>query len=252
MIDRQPTPRGNPAARPTMKAETMNAITVTAPAAYIEAALQAVSKEETRYYLNGLFFDARGYIAATNGHILFAARCSDAGKLTDCRPSYAPDSAMAGVIVPTDALAQAIKAAGRSKGPDMTIERDAQGQWWILHGNARVAFKPIDGIFPDWQRVVPTAPETLTPAHFDPRYIAAIGNMSKALRDGKKDAGAFFTLHQDGEAPALVTFNRAVTYNADTLSPVGPRNDCLAVIMPMRTHADTYADAAFKDAFLTA
>jgi hypothetical protein len=131
----------------------------------------------------------------------------------------------------------------------MTINRDAQGQWWILHGNARVAFTPIDGTFPDWQRVVPTAPETLTPAHFDPRYIAAIGNMSKALRDGKKDGATFFTLHQDGEAPALVTFNRAVAKSDDAK---GPRADCLAVIMPMRTHPDTYADAAFKDAFLTA
>ena len=227
----------------------MNAITVTVPAAHVNAALQAVSDEKARYYLNGLFFDARGYIAATNGHILFAARCSDAGKLADCRPSYAPDSAMAGVIVPTDALAQAVKAAGRAKGPDMTVERDAHGQWWILHGNARVAFTPIDGTFPDWQRVIPSAPETLTPAHFDPRYIAAIGNMSKALRDGKKDGASFFTLHQDGDNPALVTFNRAVAKSDDAIAP---RADCLAVIMPMRTHPDNYADAAFKDAFLTA
>lgn len=224
-----------------MKAETMNAINVTAPTAHVNAALQAVSDEKARYYLCGVFFDARGYIAATNGHILFAARCSDAGKLADCRPSYAaPDSAMAGVIVPTDALAQAIKAAGRSKGPDMTIDRDAHGQWWILHGNARVAFTPVDGTFPDWQRVIPTAPETLTPAHFDPRYIAAIGNMSKALRDGKKDGATFFTLHQDGEAPALVTFGD------------GPRTDCLAVIMPRRNSADPIDGPTFRDAFLTA
>ena len=219
----------------------MNAITVTVPAAHVNAALQAVSDEKARYYLCGLFFDARGFIVATNGHILFAARCSDAGKLADCRPSYAaPDSAMAGVIVPTDALAQAIKAAGRSKGPDMTVERDAHGQWWILHGNARVAFTPVDGTFPDWQRVVPTAPETLTPAHYDPRYIAAIGNMSKALRDGRKDGATFFTLHQDGEAPALVTFGD------------GPRTDCLAVIMPRRNGAYPIDGPTFRDAFLTA
>jgi hypothetical protein len=242
-------PRGNPAARPHKEAVTMNAITVTVPAAHVNAALQAVSDEKARYYLNGLFFDARGYIAATNGHILFAARCGDAGKLTDCRPSYAPDSAMAGVIVPTDALAQVIKSAGRSKCVNMAIDRDAHGQWWILHGNARVAFTPIDGIFPDWQRVVPTAPETLTPAHYDPRYIAAIGNMSKALRDGKKDAAPFFILHQDGDNPALVTFNRAISKSDDAIAP---RTDCLAVIMPMRTHPGTYADAAFRDAFLTA
>jgi DNA polymerase-3 subunit beta len=218
----------------------MNAITVTAPTAHVNAALQAVSDEKARYYLNGVFFDARGYIAATNGHILFAARCGDAGKLTDCRPSYAPNSAMPGVIVPTDALAQAIKAAGRSKCINMAIDRDAHGQWWILHGNARVAFTPVDGTFPDWQRVIPSAPETLTPAHYDPRYIAAIGNMSKALRDGKKDGATFFTLHQDGEAPALVTFGNE------------PRTDCLAIIMPMRNSAYPINGPTFRDAFLTA
>jgi hypothetical protein len=62
---------------------TATPITVTAQAEFIEAALCAVSKEETRYYLKGVFLDARGFIAATNGHMAFAARCSDAYKLIE-------------------------------------------------------------------------------------------------------------------------------------------------------------------------
>lgn len=222
-------------------------INIAVPAAFIDAALQAVSKEETRYYLKGVFIDARGFIAATNGHMAFAARCTDAFKLHDVQPErLAGTDALAGVIVPDTALAQAHKAAGRSKGLCYVFERDAQGLWWILYGNARIHFEPVDGTFPDWTRIVPTAPETLTPAHYQPQYINALGNMSKALRDGKKDAATFFRLHQDGENPALVTFPRKVEKITDK---GGPREDCLAVLMPMRTQ-DAQAGVTFRDIFL--
>ena len=201
-------------------------ITVTAQAAFVEAAMCAVSKEETRYYLRGVFIDARGFIAATNGHMAFAARCNDAFKLADCRPAY--DTAninLPGIIVPQDAIAQAIKAAGRAKGLEMEFQRDTLGQWWILYGNARVHFAPVDGSFPDWTRIIPEAPETLTAAHFQPQYIKALGDMAKALRDGKKDAASLFLIHQAGEGPALVTFP-----DGDNAT----RADCCAAIMPMR------------------
>lgn len=228
---------------------TIETISVTANAAHVTAALQAVSDEKARYYLCGVFFDARGYIVATNGHILFAAKCADAGKLADVRPSYGSATTAAGVIVPTDAIKQAIKAAGRAKPANLELTRDTLGQWWITYGTARVAFTPIDGTFPDWTRVIPEAPETLTVAHYQPQYIAALGAMATALRDGKKDAAATFILHQNGDNPALVTFNRKVENRDDVRAP---RGDCLAVIMPYRTHADDYARDGFKAAFLPA
>lgn len=209
-------------------------INISAPAAFVDAALCAVSKEETRYYLKGVFFDGRGFIAATNGHIAFAARCNEAFKLRDVRPDRLSD-AIPGVIVPDTALRQAIKAAGRTKGLCYVIERDANGLWWILYGNARIHFEPVDGSFPDWTRIVPTAPETLTAAHYQPQYVAAMGEMSRALRDGKKDAAPFFRIHQAGEGPALVTFDRVLT---DATDRPGPRTDCCAVLMPMRSKSD--------------
>ena len=223
----------------------MTAINIAIPAAFIDAALCAVSKEETRYYLKGVFLDARGFIAATNGHIAFAARCNDAFKLQDVKPD-AVSHAMPGVIVPDTALRQANKAAGRAKGLCYVIERDANGLWWIIYGAARVHFEPVDGSFPDWTRIVPTAPETLTAAHYQPQYVAAMGDMSKALRDGKKDAAPFFRIHQAGENPALVTFDRPTESVTDK---PGPRTDCLAVIMPMRCKSDL-AGATFTDTFL--
>lgn len=225
------------------------AITLDVPAAFIDAALCAVSKEETRYYLKGVFIDARGYIAATNGHIAFAARCDDAYKLADTRPAY--DSAgncLPGMIVPDTALTQANKAAGRGKPAHYTIERDTIGQWFVVYGAARIHFTPVDGSFPDWQRIVPEAPEAETAAHFDPKYVSAMGAMAAALRDGKKSSAHLYHIHQAGENPALVTFPREVT---SLSAAVGPRADCCAVIMPMRAYKgaqETFNRAAFLSA----
>lgn len=225
---------------------TTTVINIAVPTAFIDAALCAVSKEETRYYLKGVFIDARGFIAATNGHMAFAARCNDAFKLQGVQPEHCTD-ALGGVIVPDTALVQANKAAGRAKGLCYVFERDAQGLWWILYGNARVHFEPVDGTFPDWTRIVPTAPDTLTPAHYQPQYISKLGDMAKALRDGKKDAASQFRIHQAGENPALVTFPRQVDSIKDT---PGPRTDCLAVLMPMRTHANDWQAVTLTDTFL--
>lgn len=223
-------------------------ITVTLQSDLVIAALCATSKEETRYYLKGVFLDARGFIAATNGHMLFAAHCRDAVKLIDCVPSYTtPGHGTPGVIVPDTAITQAIKAAGRSKGLTIEFSRDTLGQWWITYGNARVNFTPVDGTFPDWQRIIPCAPETLTAGHYNPLYIGKLGDMAKALRDGKKGEVSTFRLHQDGDNPALVTFNRKVEKITDI---IGPRADCCAVLMPIRTEADEYAGATFHDTFL--
>lgn len=213
-------------------------ISVTVSAAHIEAALQAVSKEETRYYLQGVFLDGRGFIAATNGHIAFAARCTDAIGLRDVRHERLSD-ALPGVIVPTAALLQASKAAGRSKGLFYVFERDSAGKWWINYGGNLVYFEPVDGVFPNWQRIIPTAPETETAAHYQPQYVQAMGNMAKALRNNKKGDACMFHIHQAGEGPALVTFP-----NEDSTAP---RADCCAVLIPMRSHW-TGAKGAFDSA----
>lgn len=220
----------------------MTTIQISIPAGIVDAALLATSKEETRYYLKGVFLDARGFVVGTNGHMAFAAQCDAiVGKLDDVRPSY-PSEALPGVIVPSDAIAQANKAAGRSKGLCYVFERDAQGLWWILYGNARIHFAPVDGSFPSWNRIVPDAPETLTAGHYNPLYLAALGNMAKALNDGGKDSTTAFRLHQAGENPALVTFRNG---DGDT------RTNCVAVLMPMRTKAADYAarETAHASAF---
>lgn len=210
----------------------MTTIQISVSARHVEAAMLAASKDESRYYLRGVYLDPRGFISATNGHVAFAALCEDA--------RYAPDG---GIIVPLTALAQAVKAAGRARGPAMAFECDAQAQWWLLYGAARIAFDPIDGTFPDWRRVIPEAPGTLTAAHYDPAYVAALGKMAQALDGGKRDASVCFRLHQNGLNPALVTF-------IDSDKPRAPvRTNCVAVIMPVRSEPSEYAATGHVSAF---
>lgn len=194
---------------------------------FLRAALQAVSKEETRYYLNGVFLDARGFIAATNGHIAFAARCADAHKLAEVRPSSdSSNDALPGIIVPLAA------AQAASKGKDIltVVGRDGNGLWWLVNGSLRQHFEPIDASFPDWQRIIPEVPDVETAAHYDPQYIKAMGEMARALRDGKKYGSTSYHIHQVKEAPGLVTFT---TFDPAT-GTASARLDCCAVIMPMR------------------
>jgi len=189
------------------------------PAKYLEAALAAVStKDKTRYYLHGIFVDSRGFIAATNGHIAFAAKCPSA---KDCSGFNAlPDNpgTLDGIIIPQDTVAGAIKG----KGSIVVLERDPNGLFWLSCGNVRLHFVPIDGSFPDWQRVIPEQPETLVAAHYKPQYVSALGKMAQSVCGGKKDEDNSFLINQSGEGPAPVTF---------------PDTDCVAVIMPM--HGDS-------------
>ena len=215
----------------------MTAINIAVPAAFIDAALCAVSKEETRYYLKGVFLDARGFIAATNGHIAFAARCAEAAKLADV--AFDLPGSLPGIIVPEAAL----KTVAKGKSADVTIERDANGLWWLARGALRTHFAPVDGSFPDWTRIIPEAPETETAAHYQPQYVQATGAMAVALRDGKKGNASLYHIHQSGDSPALVTFPRPVASVKDT---PGARADCCAVLMPMRaTDHSGFDRAAF-------
>ena len=172
------------------------------PTDLLKAALLCASTEETRYYLKGVHLSTSGHMVTTDGHRLFCA------KLAEAVP--------ADVIIPLDTVKAALKLAPKKAA---VIE---------LNGNTLggVVFQPVDGTFPDWRHVIPAADGyqsgTNTPAHFDPDYIYDLGQMARAL--GSK-TGTAFRIHAWGcENPHGVTFSG--------------RDDCFAVIMPMRQAAD--------------
>lgn len=201
---------------------TIPTILVTFPAEYFDAAMQCVSKEETRYYLNGVFIDGRGYVVGTNGHMAFAASWIGAAAFADVTGCTYDKDALAGIIVPHDAVTQVSKG----KGSYIDVERDSNGLFWLTKGAVKVHFTPVDGNFPSWDRVIPELPDVETPAHYQPHLIAALGKIASALNDGKKGNANRYRIAQAGSGPAPVLF-----LNSDGS---GARMDAIAVIMPMR------------------
>tara|TARA_R110002126_G_scaffold122307_1_gene264018 strand:+ start:2055 stop:2618 length:564 start_codon:yes stop_codon:yes gene_type:complete len=173
------------------------------PTDLLKAALLCASTEETRYYLKGVHLSTSGHMVTTDGHRMFVA------KLAEAVP--------ADVILSLDTVKAALKLAPKKAA---VIE---------LNGNTfgGVVFTPVDGTFPNWKAVIPPADgfkpgDDMTPAHFNPDYIYDLGQMARAL--GSK-TGTAFRIHAWGcENPHGVTFSG--------------RDDCFAVIMPMRQAAD--------------
>lgn len=110
----------------------------------------AISTEETRYYLNGIFWhvtdDAQPVLkaAATDGHRL--------ARVTVARPDGA--AGMPDIIIPRKCIAELRKLLDEIDG-SVEISLSASKIRFGL-GTAVLTSKLIDGTFPDYSRVIPT------------------------------------------------------------------------------------------------
>jgi DNA polymerase III subunit beta len=125
-------------------------------AAIIDKTRFAISTEETRYYLNGIFFHASDEdggtlrAAATDGHRL--------ARYTLARPSGA--EGMPDVIVPRKAVGEIRKLLDEHLDAQVQVELSPSKIRFTL-GSAILTSKLIDGTFPDYSRVIPTANDKL-------------------------------------------------------------------------------------------
>ena len=125
----------------------------------------AISTEETRYYLNGIFLHVSDgdapllKAAATDGHRL--------ARFTLPRPEGA--DGMPDVIVPRKAVLELRKLLEESLDENVSIALSASKVRFTLGGGSGVVLssKLIDGTFPDYNRVIPTANDKLL--RLDPR-----------------------------------------------------------------------------------
>lgn len=116
----------------------------------IERTQFAISNEETRYYLNGIYFhaiDVAGALklraVATDGHRLARAEMD------------APNGCenMAGVIIPRKTVGELLKLLDNPEVAVTVEASDAKIRFTI--GGVVLTSKVIDGTFPDYQRVIP-------------------------------------------------------------------------------------------------
>jgi len=119
----------------------------------------AISTEETRYYLNGIFL----HVADDDGPVLKAA-ATDGHRLarfTLPRPEGA--EGMPDVIVPRKAVAELRKLLEESLDGNVLVDLSASKIRFTLGGEGGVVLtsKLIDGTFPDYSRVIPTGNDKL-------------------------------------------------------------------------------------------
>ena len=122
----------------------------------------AISSEETRYYLMGIFLhivDDQLRAAATDGHRL--------ARVTVARPEGA--EGMPDVIVPRKAVAELYRLLEELEGTVEISLSPTKVRFGL--GSAVLTSKLIDGTFPDYNRVIPTGNDKLL--KLDPKTFSA-------------------------------------------------------------------------------
>ena len=122
----------------------------------IEKTRFAISTEETRYYLNGIFLHA----TEDNGGLLRAA-ATDGHRLARYElPRPAGADAMPDVIIPRKCVSELHKLLQEVGDGRVQIDLSPSKIRFTL-GSAVLTSKLIDGTFPDYTRVIPTANDKL-------------------------------------------------------------------------------------------
>lgn len=181
-----------------------------------------ISKEETRYYLQGVQIErhpVRGAIlVATDGHRAFAAHDEEAILSTDF-----PEC---GVIVKLDATAlKACKADRRETSDRRLIANSSDpSQPLTISNGAPVALAldwRIDGSFPDWRRIVPNPSfDPCASVAFNTAYLDTFGKAAKELGH----SAPIIAVTGPADGPLLITFND---------------NRAFGVLMPVRWTGET-------------
>lgn len=176
----------------------------------LRAALTHAASKDARYYLCGICidFDA-GRIVATDGHRMFIAEC-------DKVPG------MGRVIIPDSAVKDACRVKLlRGQADTVAVSVSAmEGKipptFELAIGSSRIAGTCIDGVFPDYQRVIPNAFNGV-PAQYNADYLA---DAQESLRVYHGNSKLTPRIEYNGQSAGVMHANIPGAF---------------VVIMPMRT-----------------
>lgn len=177
----------------------------------------AQSTQESRYYLNGIFIHAdragegRIHFAATDGHRLTHEILNMAAM-----PDNLPD-----VILPTRLISQLTAMLAHHEG-DVAVAVNGRHSQWRL-GDFQVISKNIDGSFPDYVRVIPTANEAHITLDCD-AMRAAVKRAALVLDD--RDGPVCLEFSDD---KALLTAISAANGESSEEVPVEYRGDAISI-----------------------
>ncbi len=119
--------------------------------ALIDKTQFAISTEETRYYLNGIYFHA----IESGGKLKLRSVATDGHRLARAEmEAPAGSEGMPGIIIPRKTVSELQKLVDDPDVPVTTELSDTKIRFTI--GSVVLTSKLIDGTFPDYQRVIPT------------------------------------------------------------------------------------------------
>jgi DNA polymerase III subunit beta len=134
----------------------------------------AISNEETRYYLNGVYL----HTMDVEGHLMLRAVATDGHRLARVEvPAPKGALGMPGVIVPRKAVAE-IQKLVENLDQDVRIEispskaRFTFGDPSVHLGQVVLTSKLIDGTFPDYMRVIPSGNDKRLTVDREPFQVA--------------------------------------------------------------------------------
>jgi DNA polymerase-3 subunit beta len=111
----------------------------------------AISTEETRYYLNGIFI----HVTEVDGRPMLRAVATDGHRLARLEaPAPQGSEGMPGVILPRKAVME-IQRLVEDAGETVSIALSTNKMRFVF-GDAVLTTKLIDGTFPDYGRVIPS------------------------------------------------------------------------------------------------
>ena len=112
----------------------------------------AISTEETRYYLNGIFF----HTIESKGDLKLRAVATDGHRLARADVDAPSGSeGMPGIIIPRKTVGELQKLVD---SPDVIVTVEvSDAKIRLTIGSIVMTSKLIDGTFPDYQRVIPTS-----------------------------------------------------------------------------------------------
>jgi DNA polymerase-3 subunit beta len=182
--------------------------------ALLEKTRFAISTEETRYYLNGVYLHA----ANNQGAAVLRAVATDGHRLARMEVGL-PEGAegIPGVIIPRKTINELYKLV--EEGGEKVEISCSESKIRFAVGNAVLVSKLIDGTFPDYERVIPTGNDKVMEVD-GKLFSSAVDRVSVITSEKSRGikvalAGSKITLSASSAEQGTASEEISVSYGAD-------------------------------------
>ncbi|MFM9889978.1 MAG: DNA polymerase III subunit beta [Rickettsiales bacterium] len=184
--------------------------------ALLEKTRFAISTEETRYYLNGVYLHA----AKSSGAAVLRAVATDGHRLARMEVGL-PEGAenIPGVIIPRKTINELYKLI--EEGAEKVEISMSESKIKFSVGNAVLVSKLIDGTFPDYERVIPTGNDKVMEVSGQ-EFARAVDRVSVITSEKSRGiklalAGSKITLSANSAEQGTASEELSVSYGADAV-----------------------------------